>query len=131
MSHPEPGPGTQQGTGDRPKKRLDSTTWTYIIGILVAIAGIIVVVAVTSRSDPAKATAGDCVDQTGPNEVKVVACDDPKAEFRVLARVENQTETEADGTSCSQYRDQGLTSWFWQGEKGGTGYVLCLAKAAP
>lgn len=125
MSQPDtspPGPGA-------PKKRgLSATTWTYLIGILIAIGALIVVGVVTSGGDPAEAKVGNCVDQTGSDKVKVVPCEDAKAEFKVIARVENQTQFDASVNACFRYRDQGPVTSFWEGEQDGTGYVLCLVK---
>jgi hypothetical protein len=70
------------------------------------------------------------VEEVGSDKVELIACDDPKADFRVVARVENQASWEAATNACLQYQDQGVVSSFWQGERGGTGYVLCLAKVA-
>jgi hypothetical protein len=121
-------PNTSPPAPGAPKKGLSATTWTYLIGILVPIVALVVVGLVTSGGDPAEAKVGDCVDQTGSDKVKVVACDDAKAEFEVIARVEDQTRLDASVNACLRYADQGPVTSFWEGKQGGTGYVLCMIK---
>jgi hypothetical protein len=104
----------------------------HLAEIAVLVGGIVVaavMVFVLSRDAPARAEVGDCVEQTGSDTVEVVACDDTAADFRVVARVENQTRNDATINACLRYQEQGVVSSFWQGDPKGTGYVLCLAKA--
>ncbi len=76
-----------------------------------------------SDSSPAKAAVGDCVHSTGRNDLDKVACTDPKADYVVLSRFNNTTDT----TRCT--KTPGTTAQYW----GSSGrrwhkkkYVLCL-----
>lgn len=102
-----------------------------VIGIVVAVvflAGLVAVVLYLRTTSPSSAAVGDCLERGSGDSVTVVECDDPNAEFEVVGRVEDQTEIEAGITSCSPFEDQGSTQVYWEGEQGGTGFVLCLAE---
>ena len=82
-----------------------------------------------TRSAATNAKVGDCMHQTGANEVKIVKCDDANADFKVLGRVEGkeQIESTISVTSvCDQWKE--TTSTYWEGEQGKKGTVLCLQK---
>jgi hypothetical protein len=78
---------------------------------------------------PVSAVVGDCVAQTGTDDVKVVGCGEPSAQFRVAGKLENRTMIDAGLFACSDFPD--ATSSFWQGEEGKPGMVLCLAPLKP
>ena len=81
-----------------------------------------------TRHNPEAAGVGDCVRRTGPDAVQVVNCGDAKAEFKVVGRVADKTQVEAELSACEPYADLGAERVFWAGEQGKKGYVLCLAK---
>jgi hypothetical protein len=98
--------------------------------VLLVVAGLVFGgVWLGTRHNASTAKVGDCVDQTGTGAVSVVACTDPTADFGVVGRVENKTEVDAGLGACDPYVDQGAETFYWAGQPGKTGYVLCLAKA--
>jgi hypothetical protein len=74
---------------------------------------------------PVTAAAGECVTQAGENDVQVLPCGDPSAQFTVAGKVEDKTMIAASLFACSDFPD--ATSSFWQGVEGKPGTVLCLA----
>jgi hypothetical protein len=119
---PEPPAPTGRRRG---KRRQVVVLVVFLAVVAVAFGGIWL----ATRHSAATAKVGDCVHQTGTDAVQVVACTDPSADFKVVGRVENQTEVDAGLSSCSPYVDQGAEQFYWAGKPGETGYVLCLAKA--
>ena len=95
---------------------------------LVAVVAFFGFVYAATRHNPGTAKVGDCVRQTGADAVRVVACADSRAEFKVVGRVENKTEVDPSLNACDPFADLGATQAFWSGQAGKTGYVLCLAK---
>jgi hypothetical protein len=75
---------------------------------------------------PSTAEVGDCMAGNNENELKVVDCSDPSAQWTVTGKIENKTEVEftLNRNICAQYQDTG--SAYWEGERGKSGYVLCL-----
>lgn len=94
---------------------------------LVLVVGVFGAIWLATRHSPSTAKAGDCVRGTGDDSVETVACDDPSATYKVVGRVEDQTQTQATLSSCDAFPGQGVEQVYWSGEPGGTGYVLCLA----
>ena len=83
-----------------------------------------------TRDAATNAKVGDCMQQTGTNELKIVKCDDPNAGFKVVGRAEGkeQIESTISVTSvCDQWKDE-TTNTYWEGEQGKKGTVLCLSK---
>jgi hypothetical protein len=69
----------------------------------------------------------DCLSGANADNLKVVACTDASAKFKVLGKVDGKTKIEAEtngGELCKSFT--GAESFFWKGPVGGTGYVLCL-----
>ena len=119
----QPGPPPQpvrQGGGW--KKRVVS----IVVG-LVVLAGIAGVSWYMNRDAANKAKVGDCVAQEGTNDLKVVECSSADADFKVVGRVEDKTQSEAGNTVCAPFVDQGAEQAYWEGESGKKGLVLCLA----
>jgi hypothetical protein len=106
----------------RGNKRRQRITLTVF---LVLVAGIFVAIYFGTRHNPEQAAVGDCVRPDGENSVKIVDCSDPQAQYKVVGRVEDKTEIEANINACDAYAD--TTAVYWSGESGGTGFVLCLA----
>jgi hypothetical protein len=122
-------------TGRRPLKIILAVVGAVLL--LCCIGGVVIAVVnkdVFSR-DPGGAKAGDCLsgksidqssDQFQNANLKVVSCTAGDAKYKVVGRVENKTQTDAqnDNNVCGAYPD--ATSLYWQGQKGKTGTVLCL-----
>ena len=53
---------------------------------------------------PASAAVGDCLAQTGGNELAKVGCGDPTARFAVLGKLENKTMVDASLDACAASR---------------------------
>jgi hypothetical protein len=93
---------------------------------LIVVAAILALVWVATRSNGENAQVGNCVTESGENYVKIVDCGDSSATLKVVARVEDKTQTEAQVSACNAYPDADQV--FWEGKEGETGVVLCLAK---
>jgi hypothetical protein len=120
---PYPGMAGQPGMPPQPKpKSKRRFIGLAILLVVVAVVGIGGWIA--SRDAAGSAKQGDCVQQTGANDLKVVKCDDAKADFKVVGRVEDKNQTETD-SACAAYKD--AESSYWEGESGKKGLVLCLA----
>jgi hypothetical protein len=102
-----------------------------VIGTLVVVAALGGVgwVVASGGTAPVTAAAGDCVKQTGENDVAVVACGDPSAQFKVAGKLENKTVIDASLFACADFPE--ATSSYWQGVEGKPGTVLCLAPVTP
>jgi hypothetical protein len=100
-----------------------------VLVVLLVVAGVVFGgIWLATRHNAVTAKVGDCVHQTGTDAVTVVACTDPGADFKVVGRVENQTEVDAGLSACDPYVSQGAEQFYWAGVEGKPGYVLCLAK---
>ena len=95
-----------------------------VVGAIVAI-----VVGILVRNgifDSPSMKAGDCVQQTGEDSVKVVACDSADAQYSVLGIVEKQSQISARMGACKAFPE--TTSVYWQGRDTKSGTVYCLKK---
>jgi hypothetical protein len=96
--------------------------------LVISIVVLIVVVGVgwfLSRDDALNAKVGDCLHQKGANELAIVKCDSADANFSVLGRVADKTESEVNATDvCDQWAE--TTNTYWEGKSGQKGTVLCL-----
>jgi hypothetical protein len=86
-----------------------------------------------SRKDAVNAKVGDCLAGTSPEELnaealKIVPCTQTDAGFKVVERVENKTEAEAQGSCTESTEDRWV---YWSGEKNKAGTVLCLGRNSP
>ena len=74
------------------------------------------------------AAVGDCVQQSGSQNVKVVSCSDSSAAYKVVGKVDNVAEPFDDTQTtaiCKPFA--ATTSAFWEGNsQGAQGYMLCL-----
>ena len=95
---------------------------------LVVVLGFFGVIWLATRHNAETAKVGDCMEQTGPDSLKVVGCGDPKATFTVVGRVEDKTQVEAGLSACRPFQDKGAEQAYWSGEQGKKGLVLCLAR---
>ena len=133
----DPGSGSALPTGDRRPGASGASArprrgrvgrWIGMAVVVAALGGVGWYVTFGAPS-PVTAAVGDCVAQTGENDVAVVGCGEPSARFRVAGRVENKTMIEASLFACSDFPDAG--SSFWQGVQDKPGTVLCLAPLHP
>jgi hypothetical protein len=124
---PYPGLAGQPGQPGVPPQPKPKSKRRFIgLGIVLVVLVVVVVGALIANRHAANtAKAGDCVQQTGANDLKVVKCDDPKATFKVVGRVEDKTQAEASVGACDAYKD--AQSSYWEGKPGKKGLVLCLA----
>lgn len=107
------------------------TVLRKLAGVAITLVVVIVVGTIWSAvtGDPSVANTGDCLVGESSDDIKVVGCDDAKAQWKVLDEVEGVTEAEFDAaaenyTGCSAHPT--VEAWFWSGSKGGKGDVLCL-----
>ncbi|HEX5595862.1 MAG TPA: hypothetical protein VFX61_07580 [Micromonosporaceae bacterium] len=104
---------------------------------ILSILGVIVVVVVIGffkfgvRSlfgdELLDAKVGDCLVGQTEKDLKVVKCDDPTAEWKVVGTVSGKTEAEfnaADDGFCGAYPDFEIA--YWEGTKGKAGNILCM-----
>lgn len=122
-SFPPAGPAPQPARSGGGMRRRIIT----IVVALVVLGGIAAVGAYLNRDAASKAKVGDCVTQEGANDLKVVECGDASADFKVVGRVEDKTQSEASLGACEPFAD--AESAYWEGESGKKGLVLCLAPA--
>ena len=114
---PPPAPAARRSRG----RKIGGIVFTVLV--FVVIAGVSWFL---RQDDAISAKVGDCLKQTGDNSVEVVACSDAAATLKVVGRVENKTQVEAQISACSGI--EGAESTYWEGEQGEKGLVLCLAK---
>ncbi|MFI5908273.1 hypothetical protein [Dactylosporangium sp. NPDC051541] len=104
------------------KKGIKVPRLVISIVVLIVLAG---VGWYLSRDDALNAKVGDCLHQKGANDLSIVKCDSADANFTVLGRVEDKSETEVDTAGvCDQFAD--ATATYWEGKSGKKGTVLCL-----
>ncbi len=123
---PQPGPGqpVPPVKAANPKRRQRIVSLVTIVVILVILGGVLW----ATRHNASSAKVGDCMKQTGTDSLEVVKCDDPKAVYKVVGKVDDKTQIEAQFSACDPFKAQNPESVYWEGESGKTGYVLCLAK---
>lgn len=116
-----------------------------VFGIVGAIVTFLVVVglkfglgAVLGGTDEtAEAKAGDCIaelpttigeEMEEVDGAKVVDCASAEATYKVVGRVEDQTEEQAEsGEACDQYFQESEKNYIFSNiTPGKTGYLLCL-----
>lgn len=106
-------------------------------GIVRRLIGAVVVFAVVSvggiawayLSDaPETAEIGDCLTGRTADSLRTVDCADPAAAYRVVGKVEDRTEAEFVASDVARLCAAQPTARnaYWEGKKGGKGYVLCL-----
>jgi hypothetical protein len=114
-----------------PAPRAGKRRQLILLAILLVLSAVCFVgIWFATRGNATNAKVGDCMHQTGTDEIKIVKCDDPEADFKVVGRVEGKEQIESTisiTSVCDQWKDQ-TTNTYWQGERGKKGTVLCLAK---
>lgn len=118
-----PGPPQPPAAAPKKSKRRQKIVLTVF---LIVVAAILALVWVATRSNGENAQVGNCVTESGENYVKIVDCGTAEATLKVVARVEDKTQIEAQISACTPYPDADQV--FWEGKEGETGVVLCLAK---
>ncbi|MCR6481941.1 hypothetical protein M8542_03845 [Amycolatopsis sp. OK19-0408] len=118
-----PGPAQPPAAAPKKGKRRQKIVLTVF---LIVVAGILALVWALSRDNGENAQVGNCVTESGENYVKIVDCGAANATLKVVGRVEDKTQIEAQVSACNGYPD--ADSVFWEGKEGQTGVVLCLAK---
>jgi hypothetical protein len=105
-------------------------------GVVKRVVGAVIGVAIVAggglafkylSGDPEVAKAGDCLVGETAEDLKIVKCDDPTAQWKVAGVVDGKTEAEFDTNLeeiCAAYPS--TQGGFWSGRKGGTGDVLCM-----
>ncbi|MGH3715814.1 MAG: LppU/SCO3897 family protein [Micromonosporaceae bacterium] len=96
-----------------------------LVGVGIVVAALAVLFFVL-KDDPGTAKVGDCIAGTNAEDVTVVDCGSGEAEWKVVGKVDGKTEAEMQ-TACGEFPD--AEQAFWQGEKGGKGFVLCMKSA--
>ena len=111
-----------------------------VVGVVVVLlavcgVGIVFVAHKANKTDTTNAKVNDCIksdalDSTTAKEVsgtKIVPCTSGDAKYKVVGIVNNKTEVDfnVDNDICKAYPD--AKSELWQGERGKSGSVLCLA----
>jgi hypothetical protein len=92
---------------------------------LVVVVGFFGAAWLFGRDNGDRAKVGDCVKQSGADSVKIVSCTSPDAAYRVVGRLDNQTQAAAEIDACDPF--PGADAVFWEGKSGEPGLVLCLA----
>jgi hypothetical protein len=95
-----------------------------LVGSLVVLLVLAGVGWYLNRDAGENAKVGDCLHQSGTNEVKIVKCDAADADFSVIGKVENKKESEATETACAAFPETAAS--YWWGKAGKDGDVLCL-----
>jgi hypothetical protein len=127
---PPQGGGFPPGPAPQPARRGGAgRAIVILVVVLVVVGGLAAAGWYFSRDAANKANVGDCVQQQGSDDLKVVDCASADADYKVVGRVEDKTQTEASLGACDDFTDQGAESAYWEGESGKKGLVLCLAPA--
>jgi hypothetical protein len=95
-----------------------------LIASLVVIVGVVVGFIILDKGDPAQATDGSCVKQTGPDSVKVVDCSSADAQYKVVKRVDGHYDETSANVKCPQVAPDATTFYAQTGQ--GNDFLLCL-----
>ena len=106
----------------------------------VAVAIVILVATpfaiIAGSNEPASAAVGDCMVGQNADDMKVVECTDPTAEWTVLGRIEDKTEAEFTDNSCDAFSQTDVAYYQAQKRRGiagliqgePKGFILCLTE---
>ena len=91
------------------------------------------------KNSSTNAKVGDCLEgdeitgtATKEVDLKIVACTDAKAKYKVIGIKDGVSRAESlktDTAVCNDYIDKGAESVLWQGTDPAKGQALCLAPA--
>lgn len=96
-----------------------------VVFVVIGIGG----VAWARLSDaPETARIGDCLAGRTADSLRTIDCTNPAAAHKVVGRIEDRTEAEVTANDVTQLCAAYPTarSVYWEGRKGGKGYLLCL-----
>jgi hypothetical protein len=129
----QPGQPGQPLPAAEPEPKKKKSGLVRVVVTLVVLAALGVGGWWFTRSDAVNAQVGDCLAGTTPEEMdasklKKVECSASDAPFKVVERVENKTEAEANSACTESTEDRWV---FWSGETGKSGTVLCLGRNTP
>jgi hypothetical protein len=117
-----------------PKKKSGAVRAIVIVAVLVVLSAVGVGGWLyTTRNAAGSAQVGDCLAGTTPEQLdasklKKVDCTASDAPFKVVERIPNKTESEANSACTESTEDRWV---FWTGKTGQTGTVLCLGRNTP
>jgi hypothetical protein len=79
---------------------------------------------------PETAEVGSCLTGQSADALKTVDCGEPTAEHKVVGKLDGWSEAdfEASDNPCPAFPT--AENFYWEGKKGGVGYVLCLEPIA-
>lgn len=121
---PPPSAGFMPPGQEAPKGRsLGRRLISVVVAVIVALA---VGFLVRSGIFDTKMAAGDCLQQTGADSVKVVGCDSADAQYTILGVKENLSKVAAQAGACNDWPD--TTSIYWEGRNTASGTIYCLQK---
>ncbi len=96
---------------------------TFVIALLVAPFAIYM-----GLDEPNQAEAGDCMVGQSASTLRIVECEDPGAQWKVLARLEGKTQADHTDSACREHPDTEV-SFFQDGRRFRKGFILCLGAA--
>lgn len=133
-AYPSPADGAYPPAAPPPAAPAKSSVAGAIVKRLIGVAVVFGVITIGGiawaylSGAPETAKVGDCLSGQSAEELKTVDCGDPAAAHKVAGKIEDKTEVEFNvsdvETLCSAYPN--TQNAYWEGEKGGKGYVLCL-----
>jgi hypothetical protein len=94
----------------------------YIAILVVVGIGVFVYKQVTGA--PETAAVGDCMVGQSADALKTTDCNGGEAEWKVVGKLDDQPENVTTEQACAAFPTTEVS--FWEGDKGGKGYVLCL-----
>ncbi len=120
-----PGVGPVQGGAARPLAS-KVIKWGALGVVLVIVVVGVASAVLLGRSEPRRAEVGDCLAGQAAEEIEVVACDDSRAAYKIVGKIDSITQSDWDAkdNACEAYPT--AESSFWEGTEGKAGYALCL-----
>jgi hypothetical protein len=104
--------------------------------LVICLVLVFVVFKTATGQNAANAKEGDClsgnaITSTTRQEtqgLKITDCSKSDARYKVVGRVPDKTQAQADQSLCQPFVDQGAEIFYWQEKSpgAGTGTVLCL-----
>jgi hypothetical protein len=96
-----------------------------LLALVVVVGGPIAII--RAQSAPSAANVGDCMSGQTADALKKVSCTDSSAQWTVVGRLSGQTEDQFNAANdpCAAFPTSETA--YWEGNKGATGFVLCLA----
>ncbi|MGH8431517.1 MAG: LppU/SCO3897 family protein, partial [Solimonas sp.] len=135
-------PGAQETVGSAPQPAAPQPAEAQppakkkgLLGGVGGIVGIIVVVVLgagawflnrdsASNADVGQCLAGTTAAELDADKLKIADCSAADAGFKVVGKVDNKLQSEGEA-ACAPYADTEF--FFWSGDTGKAGTILCLA----